>query len=308
MVEQAPLWWAVLLPAVLGALLLGAGSFDAALAAHAAGRRVTRAELASPLRGTARLLLRARRVPLRADVLLWRIGSTGGVVAAVLAAAVVPFGGYVLVDHPVGIVWFNAMGALLWALAWLAGWGANSAHSLVGGYRFLAQALGYELPLMFALTAPALGAASLRVGDVVAAQQGGWFVLWMPVAFAGYLIGVLGISFWGPLAPPAGADIAGGILAEQSGMDRLALLAGRGLLLVAGAAFAVPLFLGGGSGPMLPGWAWSLLKTLAVLAALVWLGRSLPRIGVARVLRAGWVVVLPAVLLQLLVVGLVVAR
>ncbi|GAA5113810.1 NADH-quinone oxidoreductase subunit NuoH [Haloechinothrix salitolerans] len=297
----------MLLPVALGALVLGMVSGEAAVDARTAGRRVTTGELTRPVRGAARLLMRQRRLPLRADAVLWRIGSAAGVVAAVLAAAVVPFGGYVVWDSAVGIVWFNAMGALMWALAWLAGWGANSAHALVGGYRFLAQALAYELPLMFALTAPALGAASLRMGDVVAAQQDVWFVVWMPLAFAVYLLGVLGISFWGPLAPPAGSDIASGIAAEQSGMDRLALLAGRGMLLVTGAAFAVPLFLGGGGGPVLPGWLWSLLKTVAVLAVLVWLSVGLPRVAVPRLLRVGWVMVLPAVLAQLLVVGVVVA-
>ena len=41
------------------------------------------------------------------------------------------------------------------------------------------------------------------------------------------------------------------------------------LLLAAGAAFAVPMFLGGGSGPLLPGWCWGLLKTMALLTVFV---------------------------------------
>jgi NADH-quinone oxidoreductase subunit H len=61
---------------------------------------------------------------------------------------------------------------------WLLGWGANSLTGLVGGYRFLALALGYELPLMFALVAPAVAAASLDVGEVAAAQDGLWFAVW----------------------------------------------------------------------------------------------------------------------------------
>ena len=44
----------------------------------------------------------------------------------------------------------------------------------------------------------------------------------------------------------------------------------------AGAAFAVPMFLGGGSGPLLPGWLWVIVKTLVVLTALVLVRRRLP--------------------------------
>lgn len=126
---------------------------------------------------------------------------------------------------------------------------------------------------MFALVAPAIAAGSLGVGDVVAAQDGLWFVVWMPVAFVIYLVGVTGFSVWGPFAPALAPDIAGGVLAELSAVDRLVFQAGRYLFLAAGAAFSVPLFLGGGAGPVMPGWAWMLAKTVVVLAVLVWLRR-----------------------------------
>src|SRR5699024_11418369 len=80
---------------------------------------------------------------------------------------------------------------------------------------------------MFALVAPAIAAGSLAVGDVAAAQEGLWFVVWMPVAFLIFLIGVTGFSVWGPFAPALSADIAGGVRAELSAVDRLVFEAGR---------------------------------------------------------------------------------
>jgi NADH-quinone oxidoreductase subunit H len=142
---------------------------------------------------------------------------------------------------------------------WLAGWGGNSAYGLVGGYRFLAQGLAYELPHMFVLTTAAIGAGSLRVSDIVTAQQNLWFAVWMPVAFVVYLLGVSAFSVWGPFAAALGRDIAGGASAELSSVDRLVFEAGRYALLAAGSAFAVPMVLGGGSGPLLPDWAWVLV-------------------------------------------------
>jgi NADH-quinone oxidoreductase subunit H len=196
----------------------------------------------------------------------------------------------------------------LWLLLWSAGWGANSVYGMVGGYRFVAQALGYELPLMFALTAPAVAAGSLRISEIVAAQQGLWFVVRMPAAFLVFLLAVAGFSVWGPLAYAAGRDIAGGVLAEPSGVDRLVLLAGRYALLAVGAGMATALFLGGGAGPLLPGWLWSLVKTAVVLAALVAVRRSGPVLRADRVMRLAWLVVLPVTLLQLLVVSVLALR
>ncbi|WP_336922038.1 NADH-quinone oxidoreductase subunit H [Aquipuribacter sp. SD81] len=292
----------LLLPLALTAGLLGLAGLAAAVdTVLVEGPRAWRA----PWQETARLLRQRRRTLAAADTLLWRLGGAGLLLAALLMAAVVPVGGRPLADVPVGVVWFNAMDVVVWAAVWCLGWGANAVHGLVGGYRFLAQALAYELPLMFALTAPVVAAASLRTSDVAAAQDGRWFVVEMPVAFAVFCVGVAGFSVHGPLAHAAGPDAHGGVLAELSGVDRWLVQAGRYALLVAGAGFGAALFLGGGHGPWLPGWAWSLLTTLAVLALLLLARRALPVLRPDRFVEAGWLVLLPLTLVQLLVVAVV---
>ncbi|MDP5181794.1 NADH-quinone oxidoreductase subunit H [Blastococcus sp. BMG 814] len=297
--------WVPLAAVLLLAVAAAGAAFDGAVAARAEGRPWQHGARV-PVAETARLLRQRRRRTVAADRPLELVGTGGLVVVALLMVVVVPLGRWTLGDLPVGIVWFNAMDVLVWALVWLAGWGPNSAHALVGGYRFLAQALAYELPLMFAITAPAVAAGSLAVGDVVAAQEGLWFAVWMPVAFLVFCGAVLAFSVRAPFSAPAGADLAGGVLADSSGIDRWLLLAGRWALMAAGSAFAVAVFLGGGHGPLLPAWLWSLVKTAALLAVLVWVRRRLPTVRPDRLLPFGWVVVLPLVLLQLLVVAVVV--
>jgi len=291
----------------LGLLLVTgmvAASFDGVLTARAEGAPVVRGLLAPAAEG-ARLLRQGRRSTLAADRLLWRIGSAGMVIVPLLMVAVIPLGDRALFDPQVGVVWFNTADILVWAMVWLVGWGANSVYGLVGAYRFLAQALAYELPLMFALTAPAVAAGSLQVGAVVDAQHDLWFVVVMPVAFLVVCLGVVGFSVWGPLGPAAGVDVAGGVLAELSGPDRLLVLAGRYLLLAAGSAFAVTLFLGGGAGPLLPSPVWLVGKTLVLLGVLVAVRRWLPLLRPERFMEVGWLVLLPASLLQVLVVAVI---
>jgi NADH-quinone oxidoreductase subunit H len=296
--------WALAAVAILGALVVLAAMLDGILAARADGRP---GGAARPFAESARLMRQRRRRTVEADSLLWRVGGAGLLVTATLMVTVVPLGTWTIFDLDVGVMWFNAMDVMVWAAVWLTGWGANSAHALVGGYRFLAHGLGYELPLMFALVAPAIAAESLNVGTVAAAQDSLWFAVWMPVAFLVYLLGVAAFSVWGPFAPAIGSDIAGGARAELSGVDRLVFEAGRYALLAAGAAFAVPMFLGGGAGPLLPGWAWVLVKTVALLAVLVWLRRRLPAFRPDKFMEVGWMLLLPAVLLQDLVVAVIAA-
>ena len=301
--ELMPAVWAAVLPAVVVVLAVATAAADGMLAAHDRGGPVAAAALA-PLQEVRRLLRQQRRAPLGGDLLLWKIGSGGLPIAAFLAALVVPVGRLVALDLPIGVVWFNMVDVTLWALWWLLGWGGNSAYPLIGGYRFLAQALAYELPLMFALTAPAIGAGSLRVRDIAAAQQPVWFAVTMPLAFGVYVASVAAFSAWGPFAAPLAADIAGGVLAELSGVDRLMVGAGRWCLLVAGAGFAVPMFLGGGAGPILPAGVWVLVKTGALLAVMLLLRRRLPMAPPRRLAEVGWVIVLPLVVLQLLVTAI----
>jgi NADH-quinone oxidoreductase subunit H len=304
MISSGPLWSVLLVPAILAGFAAATAAGDAVLAARAAGRP-TRPALAAPLAGAARLLVAQRRVTRAPDVLLWRLGLVTVPAAGVLAALVIPFGSVTASAMSVGVVWFNAMEVLTWAGLWMAGWGANSALSLIGGYRFVAQGLAYELPLMFALISPAAGAQSLDVAVIAAAQSHLWYAVWMPAAFVVYLASVYAFSFLGPFAYPAGTDLAGGVLAELSGVDRLVIEAGRWLLLAAGAGMAVPLFLGGGAGPGLPSWAWSAVKTLAVLALLTWGRRRLPVLRADRYAELAWVVLIPLTVIQALVPALV---
>ncbi|MEV0884287.1 complex I subunit 1 family protein [Streptomyces microflavus] len=303
---EAGAWWTLLAaPALLLGFAVLSVAADAALAAQDAGRPVTVSAAMRPLLAVPRALVaQPRRMP-APDRVLWRAGVVTVPVAAVLSTLVIPFGNVAVADLSVGVVWFNAMEVLTWAGLWLAGWGPNAAFSLVGGYRFLAQGLAYELPLMFALISTATGAQSLRVGGIAAAQYGLWYAVWMPVAFVVYLASVLAFSFLGPFAYPPGQDIAGGVLSETSGVDRLLLQAGRWLWLAAGAAMAVPLFLGGGAGPVLPAWAWSLIKILLVLAVLVVAARRLPVIRADRYVEFAWVVLIPLTIVQTLVPALV---
>lgn len=303
-----PWWTALLLPVLLAGVTWLVLAWDAALSARAAGGPKGPAALLMPARETARLLVGQRRRTLAADRVLGGIGGAALPVAALLAAVVLPLGERPVADLSVGVVWFNAMEVLAWAAVWTVGWGSNSAFGLVGGYRFVAQGLAYELPHMFAIITAALGAESLRISTIVEAQQDVWFVVIMPVAFVVYLISAAAMAFWGPFDAPVGRDIAGGAAAELAGADRLVLVGGRWLLLVVAAAMAVPLFLGGGGGPLLPPWAWVALKTAAVVALLVWLRRRFPTVRMDRFTEFAWVVLIPLTIAQALVVAIVVLQ
>lgn len=293
------------MPVVLAVVATLAAAADAAVGAAVAGRP-WRSGLAVPVRATLRLLLTQRRSTSVPDSVLWRFGGGGIVVVACLATVVVPLGEWSAADLSVGVVWWSAFVAVLWVLLHMLGYSANAAYPLVAGYRFLAQAMAYEMPMAISIICAALAAHSLQVGQVVAAQHGVWFAVWMPAAFVIFLICGLAASFYGPFSTPTSAALGGGVLAELSGVDRAVVLVGRYLVLVSVAGFGTAMFLGGGAGPLLPAPVWTLLKTAALLAVLIAARWRWPQVRTERFEEIAWTMLLPLSVLQALVVSLVV--
>ncbi|MGI8758949.1 MAG: NADH-quinone oxidoreductase subunit H [Acidimicrobiales bacterium] len=303
--------WSSPLPAVLlvGAVLV-AGTYalavlDGAVARVVAGRPLRPGEVAAqPYREAAVLVLTRRSTTERPDAQAWALAPALVAGMAAAAVATVPLApGVAVADVADGIVLFGAAMAVVMVGVYLHGWSANSPFPLVGGYRFIALALSYEMPLALVLIAAALPAESLSVGAIVESQHDVWNVVRQPLGLPLYLVAGMGLAFWGPLDMADGADLAGGTSVEVSGPARLAWEVARRFVLVAVAVMGAAVFLGGWQGPLLPGAAWMALKTLALLAVLVGVGHRCARIRLERFVIVAWAVLIPAALVDVFVSG-----
>lgn len=296
--------------AVLATTVLGLGAYVTAVLDGVMGRLVAREAvsvrraMATPLRQAALLLLQQRTATERPDAAAWLIAPTllGGIAA--VSVALVPVGpSTVVADADAGIVLFGAVAALVMVAVYLHGWAPNSVFPLVGGYRFVALALSYEMPLALVLIGAALPAQSLNFSAIVASQADVWNVIRQPLGLPIYIIACLGLAFRGPLGYPDAADLAGGTLAETSGGARLAWQAARAALLAAVAAIGATAFLGGWLGPWLPGAVWVAVKTLALLALLVAADHLLARVRLERFVVIAWTVLIPLALVDVFLSG-----
>ncbi len=271
--------WALAAAAALLVLALAAAcsSLGALIDGRGVGSTVGSA-LLTPVTETARLLRqvgRGRGPGVRAVVLLG---------AALLAAAALPLG---------------ALQGGLVVVAVLLGVGVVCARLLVqepgtSVRAGLADAGSIALPPVLAVAGPAVAGHGLRLVDAAAAQRDLWSAVTMPVALVALLAGAAAAV---PRSPAR--------LRTASGAPRLIAHAGRAALIAAAAAVSVPLFLGGGAGPLLPPWLWTAVKAAGVAAALTLALRLLPAPRTMPLVRAFRRVVLPLVLTQLAVVVLV---
>jgi NADH-quinone oxidoreductase subunit H len=276
---------------------------DEVAARLVAGSRVAPAVVA-PARRAALLLLQEPRATEHPDGSAWALAAALLGALAAGAVVVVPLApGVAVADVPGGIVLFGAAMALVMVAVYLHGWSANALLPLVGGYRFVAQALSYEMPLALVLIAAALPAESLAVGEIVRAQADVWNVVRQPLGLPLYLVATAGLAFWGPLALPDAADLAGGTAAEVSGPALLAWRVARAAVLVAACAMGAAAFLGGWHGPLLPGPVWVVLKTLALVAVVVAAGHLLARVRLERFVVVSWAVLIPVALVDVFASG-----
>lgn len=306
MIESPPTWVALAVVAAL--LVLGAAAVAALHASFAmvlAGGQGLRRAVVDPWRMAVLLLAQQRSRTERYDGVTWALAPAAYVGLAAAAVTVVPLSrSFAVADVQAGIVVFGTAEALAIVAIFLHGWAPNSLMPMIGGYRFVALALSYELLSMFVLIAVAVPAQSLQVSAIVADQQGLWNVLRQPLGLPLFLVAALGVALWGPLNVADSADLAGGTQSETSGAHRLLWLVARAAMLSAFALMAATAFLGGWLGPGLPGPAWLALKTLFVLAILVAAGHLVGRIAPERLVTVLWTVALPLAFVDLAVAGL----
>ena len=261
--------------------------------------------LFEPLRASALLLRQQATRTEHPDALLGALAPAVYASVSALALMVVPLDeSVILADLRMGIVVFGAAEALAIVAVFLHGWSSNSHLALLGGFRFVALGLSYELLSMFVLIAAALPAESLEVSAIVDAQARMWNVVRQPLGFPSWLVVTSGVTFLGPLNLADGADLSTGTSIDASGRPLLLWEIARGGMLTVFCGMGAAVFLGGWRGPLLPGWAWMLLKTLVSMALVVGLGHRIGRLPAERAVRGLWTVGLPLAFLDLLLAGI----
>lgn len=293
----------MLVAVIMGAYLVAV--IDHVVRSVVAGRAVRIGPaFRAPLSDTAVLLTQTRAATERPDPQLWALAPALLAALAAVGLAMIPIGPEAAVADPdAGFVVYSAAIAYVMVSVYLHGWGANSTMPLLGGYRFIAQALSYQIPFLLVLLAPALPAESLSIGAIVEAQASVWNVVRQPLGLPIFLLVGAAVTFSLPFDLPDGGDIGGGTSSEVSGTHLLAWRAARAALMVAVAAMGASAFLGGWRGPWLPGWLWVAVKTLALLTILVASSHTFARVRIERFVVVSWVVLLPLSLVNIFFAG-----
>ena len=222
------------------------------------------------------------------------------------------------------VIFFFAITGLNTLAIFMAGWASRNKYSLLGGMRAIAQMVSYEIPLVLSAVIVVMMVGSLNAAEIANAQAGwNWFVFtpWGLTAFVIFFIGSLAETNRSPFdLPEAESEIIAGYFTEYSGFKFALFFLGEYIAMFAISGLAVVLFLGGSLGPgvtveLVDGTKelesafaglpiiWFLAKVFALIAVMIWLRGTLPRLRVDQLMAFAWKFLLPLSILNILVAG-----
>ena len=284
--------------------------------------RVGRWGILQPIADGVKLLIKEDIVPRSADKFVHFLAPVIGVVPALLLFSVLPIApGLIAVDLNIGILFVFAISTASVLSLFMGGWASRNKFSLLGAMRAVAQVVSYEVPMVISAVAVVMAVGSLSTVAIVKAQSGGllnitnWFVFqpWGFVGFVLFTIGAMAESARTPFdIPEAESEIIAGYHTEYSGFKFALFQMGEYLATIAMAGITVTMFLGGylgpGSGPgvfgVLISMFWFFAKLALVIATIIWIRGTWPRVRVDQLMAFAWKVLLPMSLINIFAVGL----
>ncbi|CAG0946587.1 partial NADH-quinone oxidoreductase subunit H, partial [Anaerolineae bacterium] len=216
--------------------------------------------LLQPLADLIKLLTKEDFRPAGADKWIFYLAPAMAAIPAILTFAVIPFGAPVqlfgrevplqVADLNVGLLFFMALSSIAVYGVALGGWASNSKYALLGSIRGLAQLISYELSMGLALVPTVMLAGSLRLSDIVAAQEGVWFIVYQPVAFVIFLISIAAECKRIPFdLPEAEGELVAGFHTEYSSFRFAMFYMGEYVHMTTRSAVCPCLFFGGWLSP-----------------------------------------------------------
>jgi len=252
------------------------------------GKKIALIGLLHPLADALKFVWKEDFVPPKADRLLHSLAPIIALVPAISVFAVIPFGGYLYLDHlwdvltpgqalsgvpvslqvaniNVGILYVFAIAGTGVVGAAIAGYSSDNKYALLGGIRAASQMVSYEVTLGLALVGCFMVYDSLLIQDMIMVQRTPvswlpgnfslWGIVYQPLAFFLFFTASIAESKRIPFdVPEAESELAAGYFTEYSGMKFGMFFMGEFVEVITSSGLLIGLFLGGYDLPFLEDW------------------------------------------------------
>src|SRR5881396_3655785 len=274
-----------------------------------------------------KFVLKEPTIPAAANKGVFLLAPLVTCVLALAAWAVIPVDlGWVISDINVGVLYIFAISSLMVYGVIMAGWASNSKYPFLAALRSAAQMVSYEVSIGFVIITVLLCVGSLRLSDIVEAQNVrgfasliglpqltilNWYVWPLFPMFVVFYVSALAETNRPPFdLVEAESELVAGYAVEYSATPFLLFFLGEYIAILTMCAMATILFLGGWLPPFpvapftwVPGVIWFVLKCLFMFFLFAMVKAIVPRYRYDQLMRLGWKVFLPLSLAMVAIVA-----
>ncbi len=189
----------------------------------------------------------------------------------------------------------------------LSGYASGNKFADISAQRSILMLLSYEIPLMLVIAAIGLISKGYNLQNIIAMQSNAYYILLMPIGFAVFFIAMLAEIERPPfdLMEADSELIAGWITDMSPAYYALVLFLDYSKVFMSSLLISI-LFLGGWLGPApIPGVVWLLIKAIIIALIAVIIRATTFRMRIDRILRMGWLILIPLSLINLIITYIV---
>lgn len=276
------------------------------------------------LADTLKLAMKEGLTPDGADKFLFNLAPYLVIVVAMLILAPIAFArGTQIWDLNIGILYVSAVSSLSVIGILMAGWASNNKYSLLGAMRSGAQIVSYELSAGLSVISIVVLTGSLRISDIIASQQDGWWLFKGHIpAIISFIIFIIAVTAETNRAPfdlaEAESELTAGFHTEYSGMKFALFFLAEYVNIFIVTAIAATLYLGGWMPLHIGHWTgfnhvmdfipssiWFIGKTFFLIFVIMWFRWTFPRLRIDQLLNLEWKYLLPISMVNLLLMTLI---
>jgi NADH-quinone oxidoreductase subunit H len=255
---------------------------------------------------------------------MYLLAPTISMTCAILAWAVIPFGGTLpapvwltqltgvtAIDLQVanpdsGVLYMLAVSSFAVYGIMIAGWSSNNKYSLLGGVRSTAQMISYELPMGLSIVVIVIMSGSLRLTDITEAQKDLWNIMTPPgfIAFFIYVTAMFAETNRLPFdLAEAESELVVGFHTEYGAFKFAMFFLAEYMNMITMSCLTTLLFFGGYNVPFgigkgaeyeaFIGLGFFIAKVLFFAFLFIWVRWTLPRFRYDQLMRIGWKKMIP---------------
>ena len=271
------------------------------------------------LADTLKLLVKEGLTPDGSDKFLFNLAPFIAMIVAMLLMAPIGFArDFQLWDINIGVLYISAVSSLSVIAILMAGWASNNKYSMLGAMRSGAQIVSYELSAGLSVLTIVVLTGSLKLSDIVHAQENGWWLfkghIATVISFVIFLIAVTAETNRAPFdMAEAESELTAGFHTEYSGMKFALFFLAEYVNVFIVCAIGSTLFLGGWMPfhighwngfnhvmDYIPSSIWFFGKTFFLIFVIMWFRWTFPRLRIDQLLNLEWKYLLPISMMNML--------